>query len=171
MRKITKIIVHCTATKEGQEVTANDVRKWHIARGFDTIGYHYLIDINGILWTGRPEEVVGAHCEGHNIDSIGICYVGGLDASGKPKDTRTADQKETMLSILKYLKKNYPNATICGQSQRADSKGRILPLSRPTSYGLASRRAVRPMALCWTRLWVPARPQSFPANSAETMWG
>ena len=120
MRNITKIIVHCTATKEGQAVTVADVRRWHIARGFNDIGYHYLIDINGFLWTGRPEEIAGAHCEGHNANSIGICYVGGLAADGKtPKDTRTADQEATLLSTLKYLKKNYPNATIHGHREFA----------------------------------------------------
>ena len=93
MRAINKIIIHCTATKEGQAVTVADVIKWHKARGFNTIGYHFLIDLNGILWTGRAEDLVGAHCEGQNANSIGVCYVGGLDANLKSKDTRTPSQK------------------------------------------------------------------------------
>jgi len=120
MRQITKIIVHCTATREGQTVTVADVIKWHKARGFNTIGYHYLIDLNGTLWTGRSEELAGAHTEGHNANSIGICYVGGLDANLKPKDTRTDEQKKILLSTLKYLKKKYPNATIHGHSEFAN---------------------------------------------------
>ena len=120
MRTITKIIVHCTATKEGQKVTIADVIKWHLNRGFTNIGYHYFIDIDGILWTGRPEEVTGAHTEGHNSNSIGVCYVGGLDKNLKPKDTRTPEQKNALLSILKFLKKKYPNATIHGHREFAN---------------------------------------------------
>ncbi|MCL2245857.1 MAG: N-acetylmuramoyl-L-alanine amidase [Lentimicrobiaceae bacterium] len=120
MRAINKIIIHCTATKEGQAVTVADVIKWHKARGFNTIGYHFLIDLNGILWTGRAEDLVGAHCEGQNANSIGVCYVGGLDANLKSKDTRTPSQKEALISLLKFLKKRYPNATIHGHREFAN---------------------------------------------------
>ena len=95
MRQINKIIIHCTATKEGQFVDVAEVTKWHKARGFNTIGYHYLIGLNGEIWTGRPLEQAGAHTEGYNANSIGICYVGGLDANSKPKDTRTRFQRRS----------------------------------------------------------------------------
>jgi N-acetylmuramoyl-L-alanine amidase len=120
MRKITKIIVHCTATKEGQTVTVADVTKWHKTRGFRTIGYHYLIGLNGERWHGRPEIEIGAHCEGHNANSIGVCYVGGLDATLKPKDTRTMPQKMALMAILKELKQKYPQATIHGHREFAN---------------------------------------------------
>ena len=112
MRPITKIIIHCTATREGRQVSVAEITTWHKARGFTTIGYHYLIGLNGELWQGRPVEQPGAHTEGHNTNSIGICYVGGLDANLKPKDTRTATQKETLLKLIKELKQRYPAATI-----------------------------------------------------------
>ena len=119
MRLITKIIVHCTATKEGQSVSVADVTKWHKARGFNTIGYHYLIGLNGEVWEGRKEQIVGAHTEGHNSNSIGVCYVGGLDANSKPKDTRTAAQKESLLKLIKKLKERYPKATVHGHKEFA----------------------------------------------------
>ena len=101
MRKINKIILHCTATKEGQDFTVDDVRRWHIGRGFADIGYHYLIYLDGSVHKGRPIVRIGAHCSGQNKDSIGICYVGGLDSNNKPKDTRTDEQKAALVKLVK----------------------------------------------------------------------
>lgn len=119
-RKITEIIVHCSATKEGQAVSVADIRKWHLQRGFADIGYHFVVYADGSLHNGRPINKAGAHCVGHNANSIGICYVGGLDAKGKPKDTRTAAQKATLLTLLKRLKALYPLATIHGHREFAN---------------------------------------------------
>ena len=120
MKEINKIIIHCTATKEGQFVDVAEVTKWHKARGFNSIGYHYLIGLNGEVWTGRPLEQAGAHTEGYNANSIGICYVGGLDANSKPKDTRTAAQKESLLKLVKELKSKYPTASVHGHKEFAN---------------------------------------------------
>jgi len=115
MRQINKIIVHCTATPEGRAHTVADVTGWHKERGFNTIGYHWLIGINGELWQGRPEDVIGAHTVGANADSIGISYVGGMTKDMKvSKDTRTEAQKATLLKLLQNLKKTYPGAKIYG---------------------------------------------------------
>lgn len=120
MREITKIIVHCSATKEGKHFNAKDITKWHLERGFNDIGYHYVVLLDGKVEVGRPEIKVGAHCLGHNNHSIGICYIGGLDANGKSKDTRTPEQKESLLILLKELKKKYPKATIHGHREFAN---------------------------------------------------
>ncbi|MBB4034895.1 N-acetyl-anhydromuramyl-L-alanine amidase AmpD [Dysgonomonas hofstadii] len=114
MRKINKIIIHCAATKEGQNFTVADITKWHKARGFATIGYHYVIYLDGSVHTGRPESQIGAHVQGQNSDSIGICYIGGVDLNGKPKDTRTQAQKEALKKLVKELKAKYPGATVLG---------------------------------------------------------
>ena len=100
MRKITEIILHCSATREGQDFRAEDIKKWHLKRGFKDIGYHYIIDLDGKIEVGRPDEKVGAHVSGHNTNSIGICYIGGLDSKDKPKDTRTDEQKHSMLNLI-----------------------------------------------------------------------
>ena len=120
MRNINKIIVHCSATKEGKAFTANDITRWHKQRGFATIGYHYVVLLDGTIQQGRAEMVMGAHCKGHNANSIGICYIGGLDENGKSKDTRTPEQKKALLELLKRLKKDYPNATIHGHREFAN---------------------------------------------------
>lgn len=113
MRNIKEIIVHCSATPEGKDYTVDQIRQWHLQRGFNDIGYHYVVYRNGSVHKGRPEEKVGAHCLGHNPISIGVCYIGGVAKDGKtPKDTRTDAQKKSLLELLKTLKSKYPNAKI-----------------------------------------------------------
>jgi len=120
MRSINEIIVHCAATREGRDFTVEDITRWHKARGFATIGYHYVIYRDGSIHEGRPLEQIGAHCVGHNKHSIGICYIGGCASDGKtPKDTRTPEQKEALLALLRLLKARFPNATIHGHREFA----------------------------------------------------
>jgi N-acetylmuramoyl-L-alanine amidase len=124
-RVITEIIVHCTATPEGKDYTVDDVRRWHRQQGWSDIGYHYLIGRHGELWDGRDVDIQGAHCAagGHNRNSIGVCYVGGLDRDGKTaKDTRTLQQKAQLLSLLYDLRKLYPQARIYGHNDFEHSK-------------------------------------------------
>jgi len=115
VRNINKIVVHCTATPEGREVTVNDLHKWHVVdNGWSDIGYHWFIDLNGTLHECRPEYKQGAHAKGHNKNSVGICYAGGCDSDMNPKDTRTDAQKETLRCILEDLRGRYQQAEIIG---------------------------------------------------------
>ena len=116
-RRITEIIVHCAATPEGKDFTVEDIRRWHKAQGWSDIGYHYVIYRNGHIETGRDVDLIGAHCVkgGHNTHSIGICYIGGMDAANKhAKDTRTLAQKAALLGLLTDLRQLYPEAKIYG---------------------------------------------------------
>ena len=114
-RKINEIIVHCTATAEGKDFKAADIDRWHKAKGWDGIGYHHVVDLDGTIEPGRPESKVGAHCLKHNTNSIGVVYVGGVASDGKtPKDTRTPQQKAALVKLLTELKHRYPNASIHG---------------------------------------------------------
>mgnify|MGYP001775048224 FL=1 len=119
MRQITEIIIHCSATPIGKNYTVEDIDKWHKAKGWKGIGYHYVIYLDGSVHKGRPEEEIGAHCKGHNSNSIGVCYIGGLDEFGEPEDTRTDKQKEALIVLLKALKVKYPAATIHGHREFA----------------------------------------------------
>lgn len=116
MRDIKLIVIHCTATRAGHPVTAAQINDWHIARGFKSIGYHFVIGLNGELEFGRGIDEVGAHVRGFNSSSIGIAYVGGLDANGNPADTRTPEQKAALMRVLSYLKKEFPEARILGHN-------------------------------------------------------
>jgi len=152
-RKVTKeIIIHCSATPEGKDYTVEDIRRWHLKRGFKDIGYHYIIYRDGSVHVGRNKDLVGAHCEGHNAISIGICYIGGVrpltpkasppnplpdrkgeataDAKKKhttmiggkeyvAKDTRTPEQKDSMMALIEQLREEYPGVTIHGHNEFA----------------------------------------------------
>ena len=123
MRAINKIIIHCTATPEGRNVTVAEVTRWHKEKGYRTIGYHYLIGLNGEVWRGRAEAEVGAHCEGENTNSIGVCYVGGLTKNGKQaKDTRTPEQRDALAKLVKELKVKYPLAKVHGHREFANKE-------------------------------------------------
>ena len=118
MRSIDKIIIHCSATQEGREISAATIDKWHKKRGWRGIGYHYVIGLDGMIEYGRPITETGAHVKGHNKGSIGICYIGGLDSVSKTaKDTRTSEQKESLLDLIKTLKKLHPQATVHGHNE------------------------------------------------------
>lgn len=115
MRKINKIIIHCSATPEGKDFTVADITRWHKAEGYNTIGYHYVVYRDGSVHAGRSEDVVGAHCKGYNSNSIGVCYIGGLTADGKKtKDTRTDAQKAALSTLVGKLKAKYPSAKVHG---------------------------------------------------------
>lgn len=115
MRTITLIIIHCSATPEGRSLSFEECRRDHIMhRHFLDIGYHFYITRDGTVHDGRPIEKVGAHCEGHNSHSIGICYEGGLDANGKPADTRTEAQRKALKSLVERMHRLFPKALIVG---------------------------------------------------------
>jgi N-acetylmuramoyl-L-alanine amidase len=120
MRAIDKIIIHCSATPEGRDVSTETIRQWHTAKGWSDIGYHYVIELDGSVNMGRDIDRIGAHTRGENTGSIGICYVGGMDSNMKhPKDTRTAKQKEAIKCLISDLKSTYGALTIHGHNEFA----------------------------------------------------
>lgn len=115
MRTITLIVVHCSANREACALRCRDIDKYHRSLGWNSCGYHYVIPIDGSIEPGRPENIAGAHCAGHNQHSIGVCYIGGLAADGMtPKDTRTQEQQKALRQLLKELHRKYPKALIVG---------------------------------------------------------
>ena len=116
MRKISKIIIHCSATPRGKDFSAEVIRDWHVkGNRWSDIGYHYIIALDGSMEYGRSIEISGAHTKGHNSNSIGICYIGGMDREMvNNEDTRTDKQKSSLIILLKMLKKLHPEAKIHG---------------------------------------------------------
>lgn len=120
-KEINAIVIHCSATRAGQDVRAADIDKWHKERGFACIGYNYVIDLDGTVETGRPLTMNGAHCNtsgvsglSYNRHSIGICYIGGLDKFGNPADTRTPEQKLSLYNLVYKLMDKYPIVEVIG---------------------------------------------------------
>ncbi|MCM1139014.1 MAG: N-acetylmuramoyl-L-alanine amidase [Muribaculum sp.] len=125
-RSINKIILHCSATPEGEDFSVEQIRQGHLARGFNDIGYHWYIGRDGTIYKGRDESKVGAHTTGYNSHSIGVCYCGGCpprsvknwDKQGK--DTRTPAQRAAIIKLCKELKARYPGATLHGHNEFAN---------------------------------------------------
>lgn len=114
-RVIKMIVVHCADTPEGRNDTIDDIRRWHKQQGWADVGYHYVITLDGTIQPGRNEDTIGAHCQGFNTNSIGVCYIGGRTKDMKQaKDTRTVEQKAALRTLLMMLKSKYPSALIVG---------------------------------------------------------
>lgn len=130
MQTINTIIIHCSATRVDRDFTEKQLEEAHIRRGFTECGYHYYIRKSGIISSMRKREVIGAHCRGHNANSIGICYEGGLTPEGIPADTRTFEQKYALRSLVRCLLQDYPGAQVYGHRELSpdlDGNGIVEP--------------------------------------------
>ena len=133
--KVKYIVVHCSATMPGQKCDAEVIDRWHVAKGWHMIGYHYVVMPDGEVQPGRPLFYQGAHVgkpKNYNDVSIGVCYVGGLDEQGQSADTRTDAQKASLLALLRHLKKKFPQARIVGH--RDLNPGKECPCFDATAY-------------------------------------
>ncbi len=131
MRKIDYIVVHCSATREDRPFTVEALRAEHLRRGFRDIGYHFYIRRDGTVTNTRPIALVGAHAKGYNSHSIGICYEGGLDSQGCPKDTRTPEQRASLRLLVHQLLRRFKgDVRVCGHrdlSADRDGDGVVEP--------------------------------------------
>lgn len=124
MRKIDKIIVHCSGTPELKDFDVEDIRDWHVnGNNWSDVGYHFIIKLDGTIQDGRPIKKIGAHVKGKNRSSIGICYIGGMNRDMTNwEDTRTKKQKESLLLLINDLKKRFPNTIVYGHKDFTDKK-------------------------------------------------
>ena len=127
---IRYIVVHCSATRASQSYSPEALERDHRARGFRSAGYHFYIRRSGAIIPLRPLEQIGAHARGYNRSSYGVCYEGGLDDTGRPADTRTAEQRTALRQLLEHLHTLAPQATILGHrdlSPDRNGDGHITP--------------------------------------------
>jgi N-acetylmuramoyl-L-alanine amidase len=96
------------------DIGVNDIRKWHTAKGWIDVGYHYVIRRSGVVELGRRLHVIGSHVKGYNATSVGICLVGGLDKGSQPADNFTAGQKRSLRKLLVELSARFPGAKVVG---------------------------------------------------------
>jgi|TARA_R110001606_G_scaffold398504_1_gene577724 N-acetyl-anhydromuramyl-L-alanine amidase AmpD len=112
---IKKLVVHCSATRPDHFVDRDIINEWHKKRGFNQIGYHFVILRDGTIQNGRPPVVMGAHAKGHNKGSLGICLVGGLNQeTGRAENNYTPAQMDTLEKLLDSLEKTHSPEVILG---------------------------------------------------------
>ena len=126
-RKIDLLVIHCSATPRHRDYPVEQLRRDHRARGFADIGYHFYIRRDGEIVPCRPLHQIGAHARGWNDRSIGICYEGGLEEDGTPADTRTYEQKISLIHLLRELREAYPTAVIKGHCELSPYIGKTCP--------------------------------------------
>lgn len=114
VRPINDIILHCTDTAPDPKIGVEQIDQWHRQQGWNGCGYHYVVRTDGTVERGRDIAQPGAHCYGHNAESIGICYVGGQDDDGYHADTRTPEQRIALRALLTVLHDVWPEATLHG---------------------------------------------------------
>ena len=114
MRDINLIVVHCSATTPMQDIGVEDIRRWHLARGWRDVGYHKIIRRDGTIEDGRPEIQLGAHARGNNKNSLAVCMVGGVDEYGDPENNYDPIQWSSLRQVLVRWRTLYPETDILG---------------------------------------------------------
>lgn len=131
--KLKYLVLHCTATPEGRQVTSDTIRSWHTdpvskgGRGWKQVGYSKMVHLNGRMETLVPyndDDNVDAWeitngATGINAQSMHIVYVGGTDRAGNAKDTRTDLQLEAMTNFVRAFVDRHPRILVAGHNQFA----------------------------------------------------
>lgn len=130
IKSVRYLVVHCAATPPARDIGVKELRAMHLQRGFNDVGYHYVIRRDGRVEKGRADTVAGAHVSGFNSISLGVCLVGGVDAQGKAENNYTPAQREALEQLLLRLQASYPSAQILGHRDLSPDKngdGKISP--------------------------------------------
>lgn len=129
--ELKRLVIHCTATPEGREVTSAEIRHWHCdplskgGRGWKKVGYSDMIHLNGgvenLIPYNEDNNVdpweISNGAAGYNATSRHVVYVGGTDKNRQPKDTRTDDQKAALIKYVRDFHRRHPDAEIIGHHQ------------------------------------------------------
>lgn len=149
---IKYIVVHYSATYPHNDVTVADITKMHVARGFRTCGYHYFYRRNGMEEVGRKENEIGAHVKGHNTNSIGLCWAGGIDPKTGPNvgvKNITPAQEQALIKRIKLLKEKWPNAQVVGHRDLGATQCPgfdVKPWWKQIEAGIANKPVPAPVA-------------------------
>jgi len=113
------VIIHCSATPADMDIGVKEIDRWHRAKGWLEIGYHFVITRSGVVQEGRKISKPGAHAIGWNKRSIGICLVGGVNEEGEPQDNFTIEQMELLEQLTYELLDKYPIRNVMGHNEVA----------------------------------------------------
>lgn len=111
------LVIHCSATPAHMNIGVEEINRWHVERGFNQVGYHFIIRRDGVVQRGRPEAVIGAHTLGYNVNSLGICMVGGTDKKGRPENNFTSQQWIALYNLCTKLTNKYTINAIRGHNE------------------------------------------------------
>ena len=121
--KTDTIVIHCSATPPTMDIGVEKIREWHVGENhWDDVGYHHILKRCGTLEPGRPEEMQGSHARAVNGTSLGICLVGGSNASGDWENNFQDEQFVTLKALILDLIKRYEIKKIIGHYQVDDKK-------------------------------------------------
>lgn len=124
IKSVRYLVVHCAATPPSRDIGVAEIRAMHKDRGFNDVGYHYVIRRDGRVEKGRADNVAGAHVQGFNSVSLGVCLVGGVDSKGKPEQNYTPAQYTALKALLAKLQGAYPSAQVLGHRDLSPDKNR-----------------------------------------------
>lgn len=130
MKPISLLVVHCSATPANRDIGVAEIRAMHKAQGWSDVGYHYVIRRNGRVEKGRADTVMGAHVQGHNNGSLGVCLVGGVKPDLTAETNFTPAQYDALRVLLATLTARYPKARVCGHrdlSPDRNGDGKVTP--------------------------------------------
>ena len=130
MKEVKYLVVHCSATPASRDIGAAEIRTMHLRQGWRDIGYHFVIRRNGVIEKGRPADQPGAHVQGHNGHSIGICMVGGVKPNMTAECNFTDAQFASLRKLLDELHAQHPAAQVCGHrdlSPDRNGDGKVTP--------------------------------------------
>ena len=165
MRSITEIILHCSATWSKQDIGLAEIKQWHTlpeprGRGWDHVGYHYIVRRNGYVEAGCPIEQKGYHCSGHNLHSIGICMVGG--GPNGEDNVFTEAQFDALAGLVKRLRKQFPMTNIYGHNEFARKACPVFSVPQfLRRYGIAK----------YANTWSYSRWPHFKPSEFSELWG
>ena len=141
IKAVEYLVIHCSATKEDQDFDANEIRRWHLKRGWFDIGYHFVIKRDGTVEKGRDTSIPGAHARGYNHVSLGICLIGGVESDGKTEEANyTHAQWESLESLVRELKDKHEGARVVGHRDLANVNKKCPSFDAPEWW--ASRNEV-----------------------------
>lgn len=126
MRKINRIVMHCSAS--GQRQTAADIVNYQLrdrskgGRGWRRAGYHFIIEADGTVVNTVDISLIANGAKGYNADSVHICYIGGIDSKGKPVDNRTAKQRQSLTTLISELRHKVGDVPVVGHRDLSPDK-------------------------------------------------
>lgn len=165
--KTTKIVVHHAAAKS---CTCHDIHSWHQKKNWAGIGYHFFVRKDGSVYTGRPENTIGAHAYGANSISLGICFEGNFETEIMPA-AQLASGKALIASLLSKYKLSTDSIVPHSSVNATACPGKNFPLSEMLSVDAEQNTPPTENLVKSFQLAAIADSFTFKKYGADGIWG